>query len=485
MSLAKKIAKNTTYLSVSSLIQKVLAFGFYIYLAAQLGEVFLGRYNFALQYTSIFVIIMNFGLVPILTREGAKRIEAINEHFGFILAVKCILTAITIPVMLLLFHGLNTYEQLPNYTIQLVYLATAVIILDTFRSVFLAALRARQEMQYEAFGQIIYQAIVVAGGVLVFINGLKAQAMVVVIMVASAVYFLYSVYVLVTKAGIRPHLRWKRDQFYLLLKMAAPFALADIFFKLNGSIDTVMLEYLAGDRYVAWYNIALKLAVTLTIIPGAFATAFFPAMSRAFTESRDTLRKIFEHTMHYLLVISVPISFATILLASDIIAFAFPDFPATTPALQVFMAGVVFLFINYPIGNLLNAANKQTLNTVNMGIALLVNIIINIVLIPQYTYVGAAIAAVVSSVVLVLLGLPRAYSIVQFEIVPMLNRLALAVIASVSMLAALHLAQPYVHFVGLVGIGVGVYGLTLWLIRGITNAEIKELVRAVMSKNSA
>lgn len=482
MSLSKKIAKNTTYLSASSLIQKVLAFGFYIYLAAQLGEVFLGRYNFALQFTSIFVIIMNFGLVPILTREGAKRLESINEQFGFILAVKCLLTVITIPLMLGTFHVLNVYEQLPEYTTRLVYLATVVIILDTFRSVFLAALRARQEMQYEAYGQIAYQAIVVGGGVLVLMNGFKAQAMVLVITVASLVYFLYSVYVLIVKAGIRPHLRWKSDQFYSLLKLAAPFALADIFFKLNGSIDTVMLEYLAGDRYVAWYNIALKLAVTLTIIPGAFATAFFPAMSRAFVESKETLKTIFEKTMEYLLIISIPISFAAFVLASDIIGFAFPDFPATTPALQVFMAGIVFLFINYPIGNLLNAANKQGLNTVNMGIALVVNIILNIILIPQHTYIGAAIAAVVSSVVLVVLGLPRVYSIVKFDSVVLFNRAAKATIAATVMTLVLHFVQPHLHFVALVGVGVVVYSVAIFVVRGITKSEIKELFQQVFSK---
>lgn len=484
MSVSKKIAKNTTYLSASSLIQKVLAFGFYIYLAAQLGDVFLGRYNFALQFTSIFVIIMNFGLVPILTREGAKRIESINEQFGFILTVKCILTAITIPLMLIIFHGLNAYEQLPDYTVRLIYLATIVIVLDTFRSVFLAALRARQEMQYEAYGQIVYQAIVVGGGIIIFMNGFKAQAMVLIIALASLVYFLYSIYALVVKAGIRLHFRWKPEQFYSLLKLAAPFALADIFFKLNGSIDTVMLEYLSGDRYVAWYNIALKLAVTLTIIPGAFATAFFPAMSRAFIESKDTLRLIFEKTMEYLLLISIPISFATFLLAGNIISFAFPDFPATTPALQVFMAGVIFLFINYPIGNLLNAANKQGVNTVNMGIALVINIVLNIILIPRYTYIGASIAAVASSVILVFLGLPRVYSIVNFDIAALFNRAAKATVAAIIMTIVLHFTKSHLHFVALVGIGAAVYSMAIYALGGITTSEIKQLFRQVFSRST-
>lgn len=482
MSLSHKIAKNTTYLSVSSIIQKIFSFGFYIFLAAQLGEIFLGRYNFAMQYTSIFVIVMNFGLVPVLTREGAKRAEHMKEQFEFILAIKLILAAITVPIMLALFHALNVFNELPAYTVNLVYLAGLVIILDTFRSVFLAVLRAKQEMQYEAIGQIIYQLVVVGGGVVVLLQGFKAQGMILIIMVASIVYFIYSLYVVISKTDIRPKLRWDKERLLPLMKIAAPFALADIFFKLNGSIDTVMLEYLAGDRYVAWYNIALKLAVTLTIIPGAFATAFFPAMAKAFVDSKEALKNIFEQTTQYLILISVPISFAAFVLAGEIIRVAFPDFTATTPALQVFMAGVVFLFINYPIGNLLNAANRQTINTLNMGIALTVNIVLNLILIPQHTYIGAAIAAVVSTIVLVALGFPQAYAIVRFDVLAMLERFTKAVIAAVAMVIVLHLAQPYLHITILVPIGVVTYTLALFIVRGITVSEIKSLTRAIFSK---
>ncbi len=485
MSLTSKIAKNTTYLSLSSLFQKILSFGFYIYLANQLGEVLLGRYNFALNYTTIFVIVMNFGLVPVLTREGAKFKEKIEELFGFILSVKLILAVITLPLMFGIFHALNLSKEMPIETIQLVYLAGIVVLLDTFRSVFLAVLRAKQEMHYEAIGQALYQVVVVAGGAAVLMSGFKTRAMVLVIMAASLVYFCYSVYVVVAKAKIRPHLRWTAGQLIPLLKVAAPFALADIFFKLNGSIDTVMLEYLAGDRYIAWYNIASKLTITLTIIPGAFATAFFPAMSKAFVESKDVLKQIFEQTTQYLIIVAIPISFGAYLLAPQIINIAFPDFPAAIPALQIFMAGLLFLFINYPIGNLLNAANKQKMNTINMGIALIVNIVLNIILIPQHTYLGASIAAVVSVVVLVGLGLPRAYQIIQFNVLDLLERLAKAVLAATAMAVALYAFAPYSGVLTLMAIGITSYSVVLFLVRGITIAECRLLFQSVLSKRKA
>ncbi|MDP3971194.1 MAG: flippase [bacterium] len=474
MSVAAKIAKNTTYLTLSSIVQKILAFGFYIYVAAQFSDVILGRYTFALSFAGIFVIIMNFGLVPVLTREGAKKKESIKDQLEYILGFKIVLSILSLVVMFSVFYLLNLSKDMPNYTVQLVYLSALVIIFDTFRSIFLATLRALQKMQYEALGQIIYQTVVVTVGTVVLYLGMQAKALVLVIALASFVYFIYAVYVVITKAKIKPKIKWDRSQFMPLLKVAAPFALADIFFKLNGSIDTVMLEYLAGDRFVAWYNIALKLTVTLTIIPGAFATAFFPAMSKAFIDSHNKLREIFEQTTQYLILLSVPMSIGIGMLAPKIIGLAFPGHPAAIPALQIFMIGIVFLFVNYPIGNLLNAANKQTINTLNMGIALLLNIILNIFLIPQYTYLGAAASAVISSIVLVALGIPRVHAVIKFKKKPIIYRLIKSIIAASVMALVLYLLRE-ISVLALIPIGVVIYAIVIYLLKGITNAEIKQL----------
>lgn len=487
MSLPEAIAKNTTYLSVSSLLQKILAFGFFTYLAHQLDDG-LGAYSFALNFTSIFVILMNFGLVPVLTREGARDgTKDIAKYLNFVLAVKVALTAVSIVILVVVFSILNFYSPLPIYTVSLVYVAIIIITLDTFRSVFLAALRARQEMQYEAIGQFVYQVIVVSLGSIVLLMGYKAMAILGVIIIASAYYLIYSMYIVMRKLNYRPTLDWHGGSIMQLLKIAAPFALADVFFKLNGALDTVMLEYLGGDRTVAWYTIALKLTITLTVIPGAFATAFFPAMSRAFKESISSLKDIFERTSQYLFLLSVPIAIGTYVLADDIIALAFPKFPAATIALEIFMTSVIFLFANYPIGNLLNAANKQGVNTLNMGIALVVNVILNVILIPQYTYVGATVAAVCSTVVLVTLGLPHVYKIIHFNVRYLLLKFFQTTLAGLGMAVVVFAIEQLdwsamATVITSLIVGGICYVILLFVTHGLSRAEIKSLWTALKTR---
>jgi putative peptidoglycan lipid II flippase len=337
-------------------------------------------------------------------------------------------------------------------------------------------------MHYEAIGQFIYQIIVVIGGVIAIALGGQVASLIIAITIASAWYLLYAIVLVIRKANLRPRFTWKKHYLPTMLKVAAPFALADAFFKLNGSVDSVMLKYLANPGDVSWHAIALKLTVTLTVIPGAFATAFFPAMSRAFAESHEKLKDIFQQMMRYILMLSIPLSFGTFILAHDIIHLFFEDFPAAAPALQIFAVSIVLLFINYPIGNTLNAANKQGINTLNMGIALAVNVALNFWLIPQSGYIGAAVAAVISTVVLVVLGFIHSYRIIRFDIKTLFIAAFKITIATMAMSVILVVLDSVVPFFILVLLGGLTYCVGLLLVKGITLSELRELYHSLFAK---
>jgi len=143
MTLSSVLAKNTTYLTLSSIAQKALAFVWYIYVTQQLNEETLGEYTFAIGFTSIFVILMNFGFIPVLTRDGAKQPDKLQETFNVVISTKLILTIISLGVLVGVFQGLNYFSPQSQYTVLLVYLATGIIVLDTFRSTIFAVLRSR------------------------------------------------------------------------------------------------------------------------------------------------------------------------------------------------------------------------------------------------------------------------------------------------------------------------------------------------------
>lgn len=479
-----RVAKNTTYMTMALVIQKALSFFYYAYIARGLGDVGLGKYTFALAFTSIFVIFMDFGLGPILTREGARDESKIKSYLSNIVSLKIVLIFISLIALFVSLAVINRNGSIPQDTLNLTYLATLIIIFDTLTTTFYTVFRALQNLKFETLGLIIYQTIIVGLGVAALSLGLPIYAIILTILVGSIFNFTWSLSWLIKKAKIIPKISLSKDFAFKLLKMSAPFALAGIFFKLNGSVDTVMLETITEEKFVGWYSVAYKLTFALTVLPGAFATSFYPAMSHYFIHNKEKLAHLFESSMFYLMAISVPIAVGASLLADKVILYLFgPVFVPAAFALQIFMAVLIFVFCNYPVGNMLNACNRQTLNMINMGAALLINVILNVFLIPRYNFVGATIAAAISSVVLIILGLPWIYKIAPFSRKFLLSKLVKILISGAAMGVAIYLLEDILSFFIIIPIAVILYVVALIAVKGFTISQVKGLYRATFTKS--
>ena len=474
-----RVAKNTVYLTIAYIIQKCFSFFYYIYIARQIGDENLGRYTWALALTGIFALFIEFGLGPVLTREIAKYKERAKDYLSNVIGIKILFSVIVVFALLITINLLDK----PTETTHMVYLAALVILLDSFTFSFYSIFRAYQTLKYEALGIIIYQALIVSAGVAFLATSFPPIYLVIAILLGSTFNCIYSFTLVVKKAGIRPKISYDKRILKLLLKIAIPFALAGIFVKTAGQIDQVLLGQLAGDRFVAWYAVAYKLAYTLTFIPGAFATSFFPAMSHYFVTSKEKLAKTFEHAMFYLIVVSIPISVGTFLLAENIILKMYgPVFGAAVISLQIIITGLLFTFLNFPVGNLLNACNKQTINTINMGIALVFNVVINVILIPRYTYIGASIAALSTTVFLFLLGLPWISTIIKYNWKFLVLKLTKTLLASLIMGLAIYFLRDKVNIVFVVALAGVIYFFMIFLTGGIKRQDISTIYESSIKK---
>jgi O-antigen/teichoic acid export membrane protein len=72
------------------------------------------------------------------------------------------------------------------------------------------------------------------------------------------------------------------------------------------------------------------------------------------------------------------------------------DFLESADVFKILSWATAILFINYLFGSLLVSANKQSVTTISTALCAFMNIMINYILIPHYSYVGAAIATVIT-----------------------------------------------------------------------------------------
>lgn len=190
------------------------------------------------------------------------------------------------------------------------------------------------------------------------------------------------------------------DLFRYLLREAIPFGLSTFFIRIYYYIDTIMISIIISNpnEIMGWYNAAYRLVFVLSFIPTTFLMAIYPIMSKCYVSKDDSLRFMFERSFKYLLIIAVPMGFGITTLASKIILFSYgPNYAPSVIALQILVWSEVFIFLNSVFGNLLNAINKQVVVAKQTMLASLLNIILNLLLIVQFSYVGASIATVITN----------------------------------------------------------------------------------------
>ena len=467
---ANSVTKNTTYLTSSYIWQKILSFFYFVLIARFIGVEDLGKYSFALSFTALFAVVVDMGLNQVLIRESAKFLEKSKNYLSSILTVKILSSAIVYGLIIVIINLMNY----PALTKQLVYIAGVVMIFDQFANTFWGVFRGRQNLKWESINIVINQTIIVIVGVIVLFLKLPLIYLMLPFVASSLFSFIFSGVIVRKLLGIKYKLQFDRQVLAFLFKIALPFVLIAVFSRVYGYIDTVMLSKMIGDKAVGWYSVAMKIPFALQFIPAALAASIYPAFSHHFLHDKKQLKVTFDRVVRFLVIIVLPISAGVAVLANPIVKFFYgiEYLPSVLP-LQIMMMGLFFVFINFPLGALLNGCDRQVTNTKLVGATMILNVVLNLILIPQYSFVGASIAFLASHTVLFIGSM-----IIARQIIPYRRRILLATFiksfaSGLAMVAVIMLLKNWLHFTVLIVIGAIVYFAVIYFVREITREDIK------------
>lgn len=479
METPQNIAKNTTWLTSAYIFQKLFAFIYFTLIARWLGASNIGIYTFAVSLTTIFSIFVDFGLSNVLIREAAKFKEKANSYLNNIITIKLLFSLITYIIVAITINLLNKGSQ----TLIMVYLAGIAMVLDSFTLSFWAIFRAYQNLRYEAISIVINQLLILIIGLAGVLLKFPLYILIIALITGSTFSFFYSLVLIKLKLKFKFKMQFNKPILKLLLAIAVPFALAGIFTRIYGYIDQVLLSVLVGDKYLGWYSIGYKMTYALQFVPAAFAAAVYPAMSHAYVNDRERLKFIFEKAMFLLIITSIPIAVGIATIADKVILLLYTSqYQPSILALQIMIFGIIALFLNYPVGSLLNACDRQTTNTANMGIIMILNVILNLILIPRYQQVGASIAALVTLFLLFILNLIWVSKIIKYDYKFLGLKLLKTIVAVVAMAIVVLYLKQSVNFIILAIIGALLYVGLMYLIKGFTKDDIKYLIQAIFKK---
>ena len=129
-------------------------------------------------------------------------------------------------------------------------------------------------------------------------------------------------------------------------------------------------------------------------------------MIKLFKSGGNLLNLSFNKSVKYLSLVTIPLSIATVYYASDIINIVYGNqYAQADTVLQILIWTVIFLFVNGACSLVLNASHKEVSVTKIYSIAALFNVILNLILIPNYNVFGASVATVLSEILILVLEL--------------------------------------------------------------------------------
>jgi O-antigen/teichoic acid export membrane protein len=406
MNTVQRIAKNAAVLLSTQLISYLIAFFYAIYAARYLGPASYGVISFAVAFTSLFSFITDLGLSTLTVRDVARDKSLAPRYLINTVTMKIILSIIFFGLMAIAVNALGY----PQETINVVYLFALFAILQSCIQIFYAMFQSYERMEYQALAQILNSVLILVGVTLAIKYGLGVIGFAWLYCASAVVVLGYCLFVFIWKFA-KPLSEWmpwkvaiKWDFWKRTLRSALPFmlsmAIAGIFLK----IDIIMISAMKGDTAAGYYNAACNLIIVLLTLAAVVTSAAFPAMSRFFVSSKDSLNIAMEKSSKYLFIMGLPMATGTFLLADSIIfAIYGAGFDQAAVALRLLILYLPWRFVCNATGWTLASINREPLRTLSVGIAILVNVALNFVLIPRYGIQGAGVATVISQVLMFLL----------------------------------------------------------------------------------
>jgi O-antigen/teichoic acid export membrane protein len=259
--------------------------------------------------------------------------------------------------------------------------------------------------------------------------------------------------------GIR--IGFDRSQWWVWLKEAAPLALGAALDTIYFRIDIVMLSIMASDSAAGIYNIGYKFSDLMGAVPIALMTPALTLMVAAWPKDPPAFRRTFRHTYVMLLVGAIGAMAGFLVYAEPLIRALYekPEYVAGADAARLLVVGQALHFFTLLAFTTLVAVKRNRLYPIAMLLGVVVNIGLNLILIPKYSYLGSGWATVVTEVLVLIAlgaGVARIPGLRPFPWVPTMKTLGAGAVTG---LVGWALLDRVPWPVGLAAIGVLYFGL--------------------------
>jgi O-antigen/teichoic acid export membrane protein len=183
-----------------------------------------------------------------------------------------------------------------------------------------------------------------------------------------------------------------------LLSSSWPLIFSSVFVSIYMKIDQVMIKEYLNVYSVGLYAAAIKLILAVNFIGNIIVTSLFPSLVKSINNQEITKDK-FEKIFQLLFIIGLFLTLLFIIFSSDIITIVYGEqYSEADSIIYIYALTIVFVYFGLATSKYLIASNNQIIIIYRMMIGAIINIILNIILIPSYGLIGAAISTLIAQI---------------------------------------------------------------------------------------
>jgi len=388
----RQIATNTGWIFVERAVTLGASVVVSIVLARYLGAVQFGLLSYALAIVAIFAQLARFGMSGVLVRELVLHPDRRGDVLGTALVVRLAGGAVALLGVVLTAAFLLSDEPIVGVLAAILAVGLVFDSLIVIESHFQGLLQNRTTAVLRASVSVVSMA----ASLVLVAAGAPIVAFAVVVGGESVLLGLGFLAAYQRNFAVQAwRLRWTVAR--TLLGQSWPLILSGVTASVYLKLDQVMLGVMREPETVGVYAAAARLSEGWYFIPVAIATAAFPVLLRAKAASEKLyerrLQELYDVLFWAALCVIVPVW----LLADAIVVTLYGDeFHAAGPILALHVWAGLFVFLRAGLSKWLIAEKLTIFSLATHGSGALINVGLNLWLIPTFGAIGAAAATLVS-----------------------------------------------------------------------------------------
>lgn len=375
---------------VGNLASKVLYFLFGIFAARIYGIVIYGEYNYALSIVSYFIMFANLGIQGYAQFAVSKEPKKAAVYYNEVITIE-ILLGIVASCLLFIFTMIIPTNR------EMLLIVGSTILISALNIDWLFF--AKQESHMVSTQLLITYGIQILLLYITFIIGnTKSYYLPILVSIGQLIGNLFLHIIAKLRFGFRYSFSIK--DFSYNVKKGIPYLFSGIFAGINCNIDSIIIANIMDSEAVGAYSAAYKIINIFIVLLATIYAPMFPLLVQTIKNDSKKYETVINKMRKISAIFIFPCVFGGVILCNQIIEFMYgKQYSSASGSFKILMLFLGVFYMREIYGYTLTALGEQKKYMIGTCISSVINVVLNIIIIPILGIEGAALTTLISEIV--------------------------------------------------------------------------------------